>query len=314
VISEASMTTLRRGYIDTSHGQMHYRTAGRGAAVLLMHQAGRTGAIYDRVADYLASEFQTIAIDLPGFGQSDPLPLPCAVSDVTEVVVEMLDGLGIDSVHLTGHHTGAVVAGDLAVRHPDRTRSFAPSGYPLYALPGEPPPAPGPAEPRPILTMGGHSVPVAPELHSDGAHLNRLFLRAMAMLYYSKVSLGETRMAMLPFEHLPAEDLDFINAFVVDGLQAISAAGTLSAVRTYDSESQLPNITVPTLFIESSGQIEAPVCQRAQALSALVPNSRTAVVDNGDIPVTYTRAEDLGAILKDFYRSVDAAVLEGSAQ
>ena len=301
------MTTVRRGYVDTSHGQMHYRTVGHGPAVLLMHQAGRTGAIYDRVAQCLASDFQTIAVDLPGFGQSDPLPLPCAVADVTDVVVQMLDGLGIDTVHLTGHHTGAVVAADLAVRHPDRTRSFAPSGYPLYVLPGEPKPPPGRAQPRPILTMGGHSVPVAPELHSDGAHLNRLFLRAMAMLYYSKVSLGETGMAMLPFEHLPAEDLDFINAFVVDGLQAISAAGTLAAVRTYDSESRLPMITAPSLFIESSGQIEAPVCQRAHALSALVPGSRTAVIENGDIHVTHTRAGDLGALLLDFYREVDAA-------
>ena len=301
------MTTVRRGYVDTSRGQMHYRTAGRGTAVLLMHQAGRTGAIYDRVAACLAAEFQTIAIDLPGFGQSDPLPLPCAVGDVTDVVAEMLDGLGIAEVHLSGHHTGAVVAGDFAVRHRDRTLSFAPSGYPLYHLPGEPAVAPGGDEPGPVVTMGGHSVPVAPELQSDGAHLNRLFLRAMAMLYYSKVSLGETGMAMMPFEHLPQEDLDFINAFVVDGLQAISAAGTLSAVRTYDSESRLPMITAPSLFIESSGQIEAAFCQRAQALSALVPNSRTAVVENGDIHVTHTRAQDLSAILLDFYRSVDSA-------
>jgi pimeloyl-ACP methyl ester carboxylesterase len=297
------MTVIRRGYVDTSNGQMHYRTAGSGPAVLLLHQAGRTSAIYDRVAECLAPEFQTIAIDLPGFGESDPLPPPCTVEDVTDVVVEMLDGLGIDKAHLSGHHTGAVVAGDLAVRHPDRVLSFAPSGYPLYSLPGEPRQVPGQAALKPIVAIGGHSVPVAPQLHSDGAHLNRLFLRAMAMLYYSKVSLGETGMVMMPFEHLPQEDLEFINAFIVDGLQAISAAGTLAAVRTYDSESRLPMVTVPTLFIESSGRIEAAFCQRAEALSELVPGSRTAVIENGDIHVTHTRAQDLSTILADFYRN-----------
>jgi pimeloyl-ACP methyl ester carboxylesterase len=297
------LTRPTRGYVDTAHGQLHYRAIGAGPAVLLMHQAGRTGAIYDRVAAVLASDFRVIAIDLPGFGASDPVPLPCTVGDVCDVVVQALDGLGIDSVHLSGHHTGAVVAGELALRHPQRARSFAPSGYPLYRVSGEP--EPSATAPGPITTIGGHSVPVAAELRSDGSHLLRLFQRAQAMLFYSKLSLGQTGTVMLPFEHLEQADLQFINDFVSDGLQAISAAGMLGAVRDYDSLSALPRLTVPTRFIESSGALEAVVCQRAQALSALVPGSDTAVIENGDIHITYTRARELSEILRSFYERVD---------
>jgi hypothetical protein len=41
---------IKRGYVDTSKGQIHYREAGSGPAVLFVHQAGRTGATYDRVS------------------------------------------------------------------------------------------------------------------------------------------------------------------------------------------------------------------------------------------------------------------------
>jgi pimeloyl-ACP methyl ester carboxylesterase len=296
-----------RGYVDASHGQIHYRAAGSGPAVLLLHQAGRTGAIYDRVAHLLAPHYRAIMIDLPGFGESDPLPLPCSVADLAQAALEFLDGLGIDAVRLSGHHMGAVFAGELAASHPERTVAFAPSGYPLYLTAEERKQVPKEAQtPRPITQMGGHSVPVVTELQSDGSHLNRLFQRAVAMLWYSKISLGAaTRPVMLPFENLPPEDLEFINDYVVDGLKAIGAAGTLAAVRGYMPEERLALVKAPTLFIQSTGPVEVVYCQRAEALQEFVPGSRVASIENGDFHMTHTRAEELSSILLEFFREVD---------
>mgnify|MGYP000008681149 CR=1 FL=1 len=221
---------MTRGYVDTSIGQIHYREVGSGPAVLFIHQAGRTGATYDRVAQVLAPRYRVVSIDLPGFGESDPLPLPCSVTDLVDTVFEALDGLGVETVRLSGHHTGAVVVGELAASHPDRTVAFAPSGYPFYQSAEERKQVAKDAQvPRPITQMGGHSVPIAPELHSDGSHLLRVFQRAVAMLWYSKVSLGASGSVMLPFENLPPEDLAFVNDFVVDNLKAVNiGAGALS--------------------------------------------------------------------------------------
>lgn len=300
---------MTRGYVDTSIGQIHYREVGSGPAVLFIHQAGRTGATYDRVAQVLAPRYRVVSIDLPGFGESDPLPLPCSVADLVDTVFEALDGLGVETVRLSGHHTGAVVVGELAASHPDRTVAFAPSGYPFYQSAEERKQVAKDAQvPRPITQMGGHSVPIAPELHSDGSHLLRVFQRAVAMLWYSKVSLGASGSVMLPFENLPPEDLAFVNDFVVDNLKAVnSGAGALAAVRGYSSEERLRLIQAPTLFIQSTGPVEAAFCQRAEALQALVPGSRVANIDNGDIHVTITRAEELGAVLLAFFDEVDAS-------
>jgi pimeloyl-ACP methyl ester carboxylesterase len=238
---------------------------------------------------------------------SDPLPLPCTVGDLVDVILEVLDGLDVDTVRVSGHHTGAVVVGELAASHPERTAAFAPSGYPLYLAAAERNQVPKEQqEPKPIVRIGGHSVPIAPRLLSDGSHLLALFQRAVAMLWYSKVSLGAQEPIMLPFENLPQEDLDFVNDFVVDNLQSVSSgAGTLMAVRGYKAEERLPLITAPTLFIQGTGPVEAQFCQRAEELQKLVPGSRTASIENGDIHVTITRAEDLSAVLLDFFREVD---------
>ena len=301
------MDAIKKGYVDTSNGQIHYRSVGSGPAIMFMHQAGRTGAIYYRLGRYVAPNYRSIMVDLPGFGESDPLPLPCTVKDVADICLELLDGLGIDDVRLSGHHTGAVVAGELAVNHPERVVAFAPTGYPFYMSPEERKQVPKEQQaPRPIFQLGGHSVPVAPELLSDGSHLLRLFQRAQAMLWYSKVSRGETsEQIMLPFENLGPDDLVFINDYVSDGLKAISAAGTLGAVRGYPAEDRLPLLKMPTLFVQSTGNIEAAFCQRAEPLQKLVPGSKTAEIENGDIHVTHTRAEDLGRVLLDFFREVD---------
>jgi pimeloyl-ACP methyl ester carboxylesterase len=301
------MGAISKGYVDNQDGQIHYRAVGSGPAVLMLHQAGRTGAIYYRVGEFLAPNYRSIMVDLPGFGESDPLPVS-GVEENADAMIELLNRLDINDVRLTGHHTGAVIAGEIAAKYPDRTVAFAPSGYPLYLSPEERRQVTASThKPSPVFQIGGHSVPVAPKLESDGSHLLRLLQRAEAMLWYSKASRGASGPIMLPFEHLDDDDLRFINDYVVDGLRAISAARTLSAVRSYEHEARLRAIGCPTLFIYSTGPYEAAFCQRAEPLQALVPGSTTAAIENGDIHITYTHADALGALLLDFFQAADAA-------
>jgi pimeloyl-ACP methyl ester carboxylesterase len=301
------MAAIRKGYVDIPTGQIHYRSIGSGPAVLMMHQAGRTGAIYRRVGEFLAPHYRSIMVDLPGFGESDPLPVS-GVEENADAMIELLNGLGIEDVRLTGHHTGAVVAGEIAAKYPERAVAFAPSGYPLYLSQEERRQTSKETQaPKPVYQIGGHSVPVAPELTSDGSHLLRLFQRGLAMLWYSKASLGAPGPIMLPFEHLDDDDLRFVNDYVLDGLRAISAARTLTAVRSYAHEARLGAIQCPTLFIWSTGPFEAAFCQRAEPLQTLVPGSKIAPIENGDIHVTYTHAESLGKVLLECFQEADAA-------
>ena len=65
-----------------------------------------------------------IAVDLPGFGGSEP-PAPGSEIDVyAETLVALLDQLGAETAVVTGHSLGGLVSCRLALTHPDRVRAL----------------------------------------------------------------------------------------------------------------------------------------------------------------------------------------------
>ncbi len=47
---------MRRDYLDTSLGQIHYRTPGEGAHVVLLHATPRSSRIFKLIAVLLAAQ------------------------------------------------------------------------------------------------------------------------------------------------------------------------------------------------------------------------------------------------------------------
>ena len=93
----------------------HTRT-GAGAPLVLLHGIGSSRRAWDPVIPALAERFDVIAVDLPGFGDSEPLPpgaepRPAALA---AAVAGLLDDLGIGSPHVAGNSLGGSVALELA--------------------------------------------------------------------------------------------------------------------------------------------------------------------------------------------------------
>ena len=82
-----------------------------------------------------------IAMDTIGYGESYKPAGRCDIEDYARGAVALLDGLGIASSAVVGHHTGAVIAMELAASHPDRVERLVLSVVPLRRL-GRPRPAP----------------------------------------------------------------------------------------------------------------------------------------------------------------------------
>ena len=55
-------TTMKRGYADTPHGQIHYMTMGEGEPLLLLHQTGSSRQ-YWKLMPLLAGSYRTFAPD-----------------------------------------------------------------------------------------------------------------------------------------------------------------------------------------------------------------------------------------------------------
>ena len=89
--------------------QLAFTRRGRGAPIVLLHALGSSRHSFDPIIPALAMQFDVIAIDLPGFGDSKPLPAsveptPAALA---AAVAEQLDQLGVRSPHLVGTPSAA---------------------------------------------------------------------------------------------------------------------------------------------------------------------------------------------------------------
>jgi pimeloyl-ACP methyl ester carboxylesterase len=72
--------------------------------------------------------YRVIGIDLPGFGGSDgPTAVP-VMGDYAHIVPAVLDELGIEQADILGHHTGAIVATEVALQYPARIRRIILNG------------------------------------------------------------------------------------------------------------------------------------------------------------------------------------------
>lgn len=109
------------------------RRLGTGAPVIALHGFPQTSACWLPVATQLQDRFDWIMPDLPGFGASDPAPTANA-STVADVIVRLMDELGIARANVIGHDWGGAVAWSLALSHPDRVENLVIVNSPFRRL------------------------------------------------------------------------------------------------------------------------------------------------------------------------------------
>jgi pimeloyl-ACP methyl ester carboxylesterase len=128
------MTRPRRTYLDIEGRQLHLRTLGEGRPLLLVHQNAHSSSMWELLMPELAARgYRAVAVDLPGYGLSDPLGGEPSLADYARVACAALDQLGVDGFDVLGQHLGASLALKLAVERPERVGRAI--GYGLF-LPG----------------------------------------------------------------------------------------------------------------------------------------------------------------------------------
>jgi pimeloyl-ACP methyl ester carboxylesterase len=119
---------------------LSFTRQGSGEPLLLLHALGASRRAWAPVLPALAARFDVLAVDLPGFGGSPPLPpgeepSPAALA---RVVADLLSDLGADAPHVVGNSLGGWVALEFAgIRRVASLTLLAPAGLwrrrpPLY--------------------------------------------------------------------------------------------------------------------------------------------------------------------------------------
>jgi pimeloyl-ACP methyl ester carboxylesterase len=107
-------------FLDLVGVRVWYESAGEGRPVLLLHGWGASAAAMRPIMDALRPDHAVCALDFPGFGQSSLPPSPWGVPEYAELVVALLDALGIQRADVLGHSFGGRVGITLAAKWPDR--------------------------------------------------------------------------------------------------------------------------------------------------------------------------------------------------
>ena len=78
---------------------LNHVRAGQGEPLILLHSLGGSLVQWSPVLDQLAEEREVIAVDMPGFGGSDPLPdgIRPRAANLATAVLDFYDALGIEA-------------------------------------------------------------------------------------------------------------------------------------------------------------------------------------------------------------------------
>lgn len=95
---------------------MHFVRRGKGSPLLLIHGLGGSWRSWSPILESLAFQREAIAIDLPGFGQTSPLPGEVSMSTLADAVTEFLHHEHLTEIDAVGSSMGARLVLELARR------------------------------------------------------------------------------------------------------------------------------------------------------------------------------------------------------
>ncbi|WP_371398142.1 alpha/beta fold hydrolase [Fretibacter rubidus] len=112
---------IRRAFVDSDYGQMHYRIAGKASdhnTLLCLHQSPKSSREFIRFMEVASQDRLVVAIDSPGHGESDVPDAPIGIEGYAREIWSAVDAIDLGTVDLVGHHTGAKVATEMAFQRP----------------------------------------------------------------------------------------------------------------------------------------------------------------------------------------------------
>ena len=105
------------------HGRQHYKHAGSGEPLVLIHTNGASAWQYAEVFPMLLTRFHVLAWDMPGHGDSDPIRRHYSVEDYADALHGFMQAVGLRSAHVCGCSIGGSICVAFAARYPQSTRS-----------------------------------------------------------------------------------------------------------------------------------------------------------------------------------------------
>jgi pimeloyl-ACP methyl ester carboxylesterase len=258
---------MRRGYARTLRGDIHYAETGSGEPLLLLHANPRSHRYFRHVLPPLGERYRAIAADIPGFGESHPVPRPTTIRGLAECFVAFFDTLGVERAHVAGLHAGNKIAAALAAEWPDRVGALVLAGQTHSLIPGKQ------ARDAAIRNIVEHYFPQYGE-HADGAHRVRQWAAVHAEaqgLWWPQRLRTAARVEAADLENAEEQVLDYLKAWR-------SIVPVYDAIFAFDLEDALRRIRSRTLVLELQTPEEAHLGAQAEAMRSFIPGAQALAI------------------------------------
>jgi pimeloyl-ACP methyl ester carboxylesterase len=262
------MTNPRRGYLDNAEGQLHVWSwegaQANQSPLVCLPPVPFGGRFFARFAR--AYEGPVWSADLPGYGFSDPLSDKPTVAGFTRAMSPLL-AASETPVWLTGFHSGALVAMEMAQAFPAQVAGLVLVDVPVFAGPG--------------MESLRDSLTVPPQYLTQEDPLNGLF-----------ESMVVDRLTHVPFDRAFDLFVDFISA-------GEDRNAGFRAAATYDVEAACLAVQKPTLVIATQSSLREGTLQTAN----WIPKATLVERDDVTAPAFERGAEVIAALVSDFVTS-----------
>ncbi len=246
-------------------GQIAAITKGVGPKVLLIHGVGLRAEAWAAQTDTLAENCHVMAVDMPGHGESSRLSADPELTDYSDAIAAILD----ESTVVIGHSFGAMIALDLAIRHPGRVRAVAAFNA-IYQ-------------------------------RDDAA---RAAVRARAASLDGVTVADPTSTLNRWFGSDPSAERDACHRWLCE----VNARGYRDAYRVFasqdgPSEEALATLHCPALFLTGANEPNSTP-EMSRRMATLAPRGRSEVLAGAAHMLPMTHAAQVNAILKQFMQDM----------
>lgn len=258
--------------ITTRSGTVGLEEAGSGVPVLLLHGFPHDRSLWSAQLAAPSAEARLIAVDLPGFGESESAAVP-SLDAWADWTVALLDALELERAVIGGLSMGGYLAFALWRRHPTRMQGL-------------------------ILadTKAGAD--------SDEARQKRVAMQAMVLAK----GVGAVAEGMLP--GMTGKTTREKNPEAVAYLDAMMRRASVGAIHDAldalrnrpDSTPTLATITVPSLIICGDEDVLTPVPE-SEAMAAAISDSQLAVIPGAGHASCVEHPAAFSALLSGFIRA-----------
>ncbi|MBJ7289927.1 alpha/beta hydrolase [Williamsia sp.] len=260
--------------------------------VIFLHGISASWRWFIEILPEVAETHRVIAIDLPGFGDSEIFWRKTSFTALAETVAEVCATLSIDRATIVGHSMGSIVATRLAIDRPDLVERLVITGGPILSLTGL---ARNPlqtlrAQPRSVATLLAELMTIGVPLP---APVSRMVASSPRLL---KLALG-------PFlAHPERLDPDLMQQV----MSALGAPGSFPALLSTigdDPGTDLHKIACPTKIIRGPKDPLSPPVDVDRFLAAVATASAVEIPDTGHWP-HIEKPSDFLSELDTFLREV----------